>query len=38
MAIETGWYARNMLYASKVDGEECYFTHWMPLPPPPVDA
>jgi hypothetical protein len=36
--IETGHYAHNMLHASKVDGEECYFTHWMPLPQPPVDT
>jgi hypothetical protein len=35
MAIETGHYAHNMMHAAKVDGEECGFTHWMPLPAAP---
>lgn len=38
MKLETGHYARNMLHASKVDGEECYFTHWAPLPAAPLHA
>lgn len=38
MAIETGHYAHNMMHAAKVDGEECYFTHWMPLPAAPRAA
>ena len=36
IAIETGHYAHNMMHAAKVDGEACYFTHWMPLPKPPA--
>lgn len=36
MAIETGHFACNMLAAAKIDGDECYFTHWMPLPKPPA--
>lgn len=27
MSVETGHYARNMLH-----GDECNYTHWMPLP------
>jgi hypothetical protein len=38
MAIETGHYAHNMMHAAKVDGEECGFTHWMPLPAAPRAA
>lgn len=38
MAIETGYYAWNMLDASKQDGDECNYTHWMPLPAPPQEA
>lgn len=34
--IETGHYVHNMLHAAKIDGEDCYFTHWMPLPPLPA--
>lgn len=33
--IETGGFAHHMIDAAKVDGDECLFTHWMPLPPPP---
>jgi hypothetical protein len=36
MAIETGFYVINMLHAAKIDEEECYYTHWMELPAPPV--
>ena len=33
--IETGYYVHNMLHAAKIDEEECYYTHWMPLPAAP---
>lgn len=35
ISIETGHYAHHMMYAAKVDGEDCSFTHWMPLPTHP---
>lgn len=35
ISIETGYYAHNMLHAAKVDGEECFYTHWHALPTPP---
>lgn len=35
IAIETGHYLHNMMHAAKVDGEECNYTHWMPLPAAP---
>lgn len=35
MKIETGHWLRNMLYAAKVDGEQCNYTNWMPLPAAP---
>ncbi|WP_342617162.1 DUF551 domain-containing protein [Rhodoferax sp. GW822-FHT02A01] len=38
MKIETGHYLRNMLHSAKIDGEECFYTHWMPLPPAPGTA
>ena len=37
MKIETGHWARNMVYSSKADGDDCFYTHWMPLPTPPID-
>ena len=36
MKIETGHCLRNMLHAAKVDGDHCNYTHWMPLPAPPL--
>ena len=36
MKIETGHWLRNMLHAAKVDGDHCNYTHWMPLPAPPL--
>lgn len=37
MSVETGHYARNMLHASNVDGDECNYTHWTALPLPPTN-
>lgn len=36
MKIETGYWLVNLLHASKVDGENCNYTHWQPLPPYPA--
>ncbi len=36
MSIQTGHWLRNLLHASKVDGDECNYTHWMPLPAAPT--
>ncbi len=36
IAIETGHYVHNMMHAASIDEEACYWTHWKPLPPPPV--
>lgn len=33
--IDRGEYAHRMLAAAKQDGDQCWFTHWMPLPLPP---
>jgi hypothetical protein len=35
ISVETGHYAHNMLHAAKIDGDECHYTHWMPLPAAP---
>jgi len=34
--IETGHWLRNMLHQSKIDGDDCNYTHWMPLPKAPI--
>lgn len=34
--IETGTFMHHLLDAAKVDEEECYFTHWAPLPALPA--
>jgi hypothetical protein len=36
MKIETGYWLVNLLQASKVDDENCNYTHWMPLPAAPA--
>lgn len=36
--IDRGEYAHRMIAAAKQDGDECFFTHWMPLPPAPGAA
>lgn len=38
MAIETGYYAHNMMHAAQLDEEECYYTHWMALPASPEEG
>lgn len=35
--IETGHWLRNLLHAAQTDGDKCNYTHWMPLPQPPVE-
>lgn len=37
-SIETGHYVHNMMHAAKIDGEGCFYTHWMPLPAPPQSS
>lgn len=36
--IEMGRFVHHFINAAKVDEEECYYTHWQPLPPPPTAA
>jgi Protein of unknown function (DUF551) len=36
--IETGYRLVNLLHASKVEGDNCNYTHWMPLPAAPRGA
>jgi hypothetical protein len=33
--VLTGHYMHNMLHSAFIDGDECFYTHWMPLPQPP---
>lgn len=32
ISIEAGRHMHDMMAAAKEDGEECFYTHWMPLP------
>lgn len=36
--IDTGGFAHHLINAAKVDGDECFLTHWMPLPAAPGAA
>lgn len=35
ITIDTGHFMHNMMHAAKVDGDECFYTHWRIIPPPP---
>jgi len=34
--VETGHYMHHHMRAAKADGDSCYYTKWMPLPPLPA--